>query len=347
MTTQNNAAQAELQDINAIIAKHFGDDTAGAVRAQITVNEVLSKLRAPVAEPETMEETHRRERERAPFVLPKDPTLPDSAPVADEEVQPVAPDDESIAEAWVTASDSDGIAYDGHSFERGYQLGEIAERDRRASAPVAGEARPMAWRYWNEKSSSWNTTTSSVVADAMREAGRAVEPLYAAPQASAYGHTQQPMDTSPGHSAPQAPAGWRWTLHPAGLHPDVYAAAAAHTSDEARNAALEEAAVIVETAPDYLQDSSFKGAARAIRALKTTPAPTAADHVNTTGSDVDIDRQQRAGDAGRWRWATAIDENAQTLHSIVLCHGGDQQKINERADFYRAALAARKEDGNG
>ena len=45
-------------------------------------------------------------------------------------------------------------------------------------------------------------------------------------------------------------------------------------------------------------------------------------------------------DAERWRWATAIDENTQTLHSIVLCHGGDQQKINARADFYRAALSA-------
>ncbi|WP_223851040.1 hypothetical protein [Bordetella bronchiseptica] len=44
--TTNTPAPA-MQDINAIIAKHFGDDTAGAVRAQITVNEVLSKLRSP------------------------------------------------------------------------------------------------------------------------------------------------------------------------------------------------------------------------------------------------------------------------------------------------------------
>ena len=43
---------------------------------------------------------------------------------------------------------------------------------------------PVAWRYWNEKSRSWSTTTSSVVADVMRESGRAVESLYAAPQAS-------------------------------------------------------------------------------------------------------------------------------------------------------------------
>lgn len=34
------------------------------------------------------------------------------------------------------------------------------------------------------------------------------------------------------YAAPQAPAGWRWTLHPAGLHPDVYAAAAARDSAE-------------------------------------------------------------------------------------------------------------------
>ncbi|MBN3270166.1 hypothetical protein CUR95_24200 [Bordetella bronchiseptica] len=33
-------------------------------------------------------------------------------------------------------------------------------------------------------------------------------------------------------AAPQAPAGWRWTLHPAGLHPGVYAAAAARDSAE-------------------------------------------------------------------------------------------------------------------
>ncbi|MGX9694449.1 hypothetical protein ACTJNK_29200 [Achromobacter anxifer] len=47
-----------------------------------------------------------------------------------------------------------------------------------------------------------------------------------------------------------------------------------------------------------------------------------------------------ADDAARWRWATASDGNADKLCSIVLCHGGYQDKINERADFYRAALSA-------
>lgn len=61
---------------------------------------------------------------------------------------PVVPDDEAISESWVSACDQAGIAYDGPSFERGYRLGEIAERDRAAlaSAPVAGEAqKPMVW----------------------------------------------------------------------------------------------------------------------------------------------------------------------------------------------------------
>lgn len=44
-------------------------------------------------------------------------------------------------------------------------------------------------------------------------------------------------------------------------------------------------------------------------------------------------------DAERWRWAIEIEENANTLHSIVLCHEGDTEKIGERVDEYRAALA--------
>ncbi|KDC72818.1 hypothetical protein [Bordetella bronchiseptica] len=212
----------------------------------------------------------------------------------------------------------------------------------------------------------------------------------AAPQASAYGHTQQPMDTSPGHSAPQAPAGWRWTLHPAGLHPDVYAAAAAHTSDEARNAALEEAAVIVETAPDYLQDSSFNGAARAIRALKSTPAPTAAEgdallpapttadrkaweadmhaagarHLGGNCWEWDVDdfeyrlwqlashRQQRAEDGQASE--VVPTEPLRVFAAGIWTYDGTGQAFShtdlDEAAFVtyrdRAALAARKEDGN-
>ena len=44
-------------------------------------------------------------------------------------------------------------------------------------------------------------------------------------------------------------------------------------------------------------------------------------------------------DAERYRWATALDDNSETLHSIVLSYGGDQEKINERVDVYRACDA--------
>ncbi|WP_025137746.1 hypothetical protein [Achromobacter sp. DH1f] len=63
----------------------------------------------------------------------------EGVPVDDEVVPPpIAPDDEAISECWISASDCDGIAYDGPSFQRGYRAGEIAERDRATgAAPVA------------------------------------------------------------------------------------------------------------------------------------------------------------------------------------------------------------------
>ncbi len=54
-------------------------------------------------------------------------TTPPAALVQDP--QPEPPSDENIFDAWVSASDGDGIAYDGPSFECGYKLGQIAERD--------------------------------------------------------------------------------------------------------------------------------------------------------------------------------------------------------------------------
>ncbi|MDH1299717.1 hypothetical protein [Achromobacter sp. GD03932] len=82
-------------------------------------------------------------------------------------------------------------------------------------------------------------------------------------------------------------------------------------------------------------------------------APQASEAVdrspNLQGSQVDrlaelqgsaSEEVRDAEDAARWRWATASDGNADKLCSIVLCHGGYQNKINERADVYRAALSA-------
>lgn len=140
------------------------------------------------------------------------------------------------------------------------------------ASPVAGEA--CAWFTEDHLTDKSATTWDRTIAERWRAKGWPVQSLFAAPQASAYGHTPEPLDTSPGHSAPQAPAGWRWTLHPAGLHPDVYAAAAAHASDEARNAALEEAASLLDGKwATWLVDR----AASEIRKLKSTPAPTAVE----------------------------------------------------------------------
>jgi hypothetical protein len=56
-----------------------------------------------------------------------------------EKQEPVAPDDESICDDWISASDSDGIAYDGPSFECGYKIGRIAERDAQPEQEPVGE----------------------------------------------------------------------------------------------------------------------------------------------------------------------------------------------------------------
>ena len=66
--------------------------------------------------------------------------------------KPVTPSDENITDAWVSASDSDGVAYDGPSFERGYRLGR-GEYDEYTGALVAAalaeqpaQQEPVAWK---------------------------------------------------------------------------------------------------------------------------------------------------------------------------------------------------------
>lgn len=138
-----------------------------------------------------------------------------SAPVADERA--------ALQRIVETAEDG------ANSGDRHARCVEIA-RATLASAPLAGEAQPVAecercgLAPEDHTELHWCDNQSFRLGDAVQ--------LGAAPQASAYGHKPEPLDTSPGHSAPQAPAGWRWTLHPAGLHPDVYAAAAARDSAE-------------------------------------------------------------------------------------------------------------------
>jgi len=68
---------------------------------------------------------------------------------------------------------------------RAYAEQAVREALATQTSVIADAPQPVAWRYWNEKSKSWNVTTSAVVADAMREFGRIVESLCAPPQTSA------------------------------------------------------------------------------------------------------------------------------------------------------------------
>ncbi len=82
------------------------------------------------------------------------------------------------------------IYFEGEGLEPGELVDMYSGIQMRAYAEQAvrqalAAQNPVAWRYWNEKSKSWNVTTSAVVADAMREFGRIVESLCAPPQASA------------------------------------------------------------------------------------------------------------------------------------------------------------------
>ncbi|MBV2182061.1 MAG: DUF3850 domain-containing protein [Castellaniella sp.] len=65
----------------------------------------------------------------------------------------------------------------------------------------------------------------------------------------------------------------------------------------------------------------------------------AQDEPQQSGISGELPSAQDREDAERYRWATALDDNSETLHSIVLSYGGDQAKINERVDVYRACDA--------
>jgi hypothetical protein len=72
------------------------------------------------------------------------------APQQDLLAPPEPPSDENIADAWISASDSDGIAYDGPSFERGYRLGRGEYDEYTGALVAAAKQEPVAWANPND-----------------------------------------------------------------------------------------------------------------------------------------------------------------------------------------------------
>ncbi|MFY3300203.1 hypothetical protein ACOTEY_00460 [Achromobacter xylosoxidans] len=233
------------------------------------------------------------------------------------------------------------------------------------SAPVAGE-QIIAWDVQDTGLGRRYTTYNPKVAEDLMNLGENVRPLVyasalppanAAPQASAEddreglahkvnlltaellghrsaaGHLSALVDELRGHliDARQAMADFQQAFVPAFDTPE--------TLTMVPNEALTPFCAALDRLCELdLPQADKDGAVDESRNLQGNPVDRSADLQGDKDGG-----QQRAGDAERWRWATATDENAQMLYTIVQAYGGDQQKINERADFYRAALSATQE----
>ncbi|MGZ8132588.1 hypothetical protein ACXU40_09370 [Bordetella bronchiseptica] len=246
MTTQNNAAQPVLtdDDIDALCDVHDMPPRMVTSFARAIETALLSKLRAPVADERAEFEAayHRPYPVRS---VPKggehwsvekcaawkgwqDRAALASAPVAGEAQpergDPASPKDDSDRTydrpiGYLAAYEL-GRLHSGHSANlRSAKFGPSAlDGDVPVYLePPNGDAAPQA---------------SSVAGEAvytLRVRG-AIQDWTPTAAAFSIPDGEHQLFLSP--AAPQAPAGWRWTLHPAGLHPDVYAAAAARDSAE-------------------------------------------------------------------------------------------------------------------
>lgn len=72
------------------------------------------------------------------------------------------------------------------------------------------------------------------------------------------------------------------------------------------------------------------------------PLMTVAQHLAALAA-VTAERDRLREDAERYRWASSGVHEAETLVSIVNCHGGYAEKVAERVDVYREAAMAAKE----
>jgi hypothetical protein len=66
----------------------------------------------------------------------------------------------------------------------------------------------------------------------------------------------------------------------------------------------------------------------------THEAHRALTSLSTQVETLTLENQRLRVDAERYRWSTATEDNASALHSVLLCHAGDQAKIDERVDEY-------------
>ncbi len=67
------------------------------------------------------------------------------------------------------------------------------------------------------------------------------------------------------------------------------------------------------------------------------------DKLSAALSAVTAERDRLRKDAERYRWVSSGLHEAETLVSIVNCHGGYAEKVAERVDVYRDAAMAAKE----
>lgn len=186
---QNNAAQPVLTDDEILAATLYGQSEARMIRnGRAIESALLSKLRAPVADERAAFEASYRSRFNVPAHAGL--TFPDvaeawkwwqrraalaSAPVADDR-------DADAAEAFQMAKD-DRATFPASTVRK---LWELKERYRRAlaSAPVAGEAHPVAWLHQCRKKPELATVTMNKREPELAAKGYRPIPLYAAPQAS-------------------------------------------------------------------------------------------------------------------------------------------------------------------
>ncbi len=113
----------------------------------------------------------------------------------------------------------------------------------------------------------------------------------------------------------------------------------------AQPAEAEGVEVVAWAHPDYcdlITDSQIRAIEWERLGLSPVPLVRQADQLAAL-SAVTAERDAAQKDAERYRWVSSGLHEAETLASIVICHGGYAEKVAERVDVYREAAMAAKE----